>query len=352
MNLIVSRYYDTNYNDQKNMTADYNLMHSINYLVEKYPNEFITYDTNFYTFINNLESLDNFFTNVIKLIPKNILLVSRGGKPSKEIIEKYDIDWYLFIIDMHNWGEFNFYSNKIKLLLPYAYTYNFFNFKYDYTKYFFPHCVVHSVNYNKDPINKILGSGRGYKNKNRYPNRHKFFQLALKNNKLLYHKAETKYRINVNIRDISNYSVEKKFIDLLNKYRFCFCDDLTYPPFIVAKFFEITSSGSLLITTNNLTKEYFTKLGFIDKEDYISINENDMLNELNKVLSMSTEEIDKIRMNGYIKAWKNHSYIKRAEELYEILNDRIENYTLHKNGINGTNFWCYNYINNEINNLI
>jgi hypothetical protein len=346
MNLLISRFYDKNYLFQKNVTGDYNLINSFEYLINKYPDEFITYDmASFILYTHSIDSLRFFFNEIIKFTPKNIIMhMGDYSYLNKNIFSEFDVNWFLYIIDIHGEHNLKFKSNKIKLILPYAYSYNIFGLE-DYEKYQLSHCIVHKVEYNDNPINQILGSGRGYKNVNRYPNRHKLFNLSLKNNNIIYFRSELGYRVNATNNDISNYCVEENFIKLLNKYKFCFCDDLiSYSPYIVAKFFEIMSSGSLLVTTNKLTKKYFEKLGFIDRVDYISIDEDNMLNDINNIFNLEDDIIEKIRKNGYEKVWKNHSYISRAEELYQIINNDLKNFTFHNDGINNTNFWCFNYL--------
>jgi hypothetical protein len=273
-----------------------------------------------------------------------------------------NINYFLYIVDIHNYFEFenNFNytkyikNGKLNFILCYAYFWNIYNNNfYPNRNIFFPHNVLYPCEINNNPINKILISGRGVKNFNRYPNRNKIWGLYLsKYNKIFidHFSPHVSYRIEKN-NISSDLVIRKNFIDHLNKYLVCFCDDghSQQMPSIFAKFFEIMSSGSLLLSCNSTTKPYFEKLGFKDRIHYFSMTD-DFMKDIKYVLDpVNREEVDRIRKAGYEQVWKYHSSEARAKELISMFNNGFDNYETYEDGINGTVYMCnknYNLIFN------
>ena len=127
----------------------------------------------------------------------------------------------------------------------------------------------------------------------------------------------------------------------MNKYLVCFtCDASEDRPYILAKHFEILASGSLLLSANGNTKEYFERLGFIDNEHYISCDESNMLEKIRYCLDKTNrDKINKIRLNGYNLFKKEHSFEKRLISFEKILENSYENKKQYEDGIAGTKYY-------------
>jgi len=201
--------------------------------------------------------------------------------------------------------------------------------------------VKYNLEFNKNPVNKILVSGRGRKNPNRYPMRVFMYNLSLNDDRIDYFKPDHNYRIN--IEKYEQVMCGEKYIKKLNQYRVCFSDDaIHYSPYLVCKFFEILSSGALLLASLTYTKTYFLNLGFIDGEHYISISKEDYNEKIQYVLDEKNhEEIDKIRLAGYNLCNKYHTSEHRALQLKEIIED-TDNVKKYTDGIGGTEYYLVN----------
>lgn len=341
MNLVVSNHYNESH--IINVTGDYNITKGIEKISMNNIQNYKIIDFN-----NYLKKISISFKELCNYINGeiNCIISIQGVILHKNL--PLDIKIYQFIVDIHGWKEYINLCPKYKnlyLLTPYAYCYNIFNYKLNTKLYFLPHCVNYSIEFNNNPIKKILISGRGVKNVSRYPMRHKMYQLSIKNNNLEYFKPDHGYRVNVN--DVQNTTSGQKFINLLNSYLVCFCDDsIHYSPYIVCKFFEIMTSGALLLASLSNTQKYFENLEFVENEDYILMNENNMMEKINYVLDeKNINEINKIRYNGYIKANKFHNYEFRAKQLNEIIlsSEHVKKYN---DGICGTEYYLVdNFIN-------
>lgn len=340
INLVITNYYDDN-NDLINTTGDYNIIFGIEKFI-KYNNNYkiISAEIYFQKMSKSYIELEEFIGEKINCIISIQTQIINQNLPKNLII-------YQYIVDIHGWKDYINWCVDYKnlyLILPYGYTYKLYNYLLNTKIYFFPHSSRYSIQFNDNPKRKILISGRGVKNITRYPMRLKMHQLSLKNNNLEYFKPDHGYRTFKN--DIGNITFGLKFMELLNSYLVCFCDDsINYSPYIVCKFFEIMCTGSLLLASLKNTKLYFDNLGFIENEDYISINDDNLLQKINFVLDeKNTSEINKIRYNGYIKATKYHSSEYRAKQLNEIILN-TENVIKHNDGINGTEYYL---VNNEL----
>lgn len=340
MNLVVSNYYNDS-NGLINTTGDYNIVYGIEKIMEYKNNYFIISMEVYQKKISiSYEELENFVGQKINCIISIQGLILHQNLPK-------DITIYQYIVDIHGWPE---YINSciewknLFLLLPYGYCYKIYNYLLNTKIYYLPHSSRFSVKFNDNPKRKILISGRGVKNITRYPMRVKMHQLSLKNNNLEYFKPDHGYRSYK--KDLEHITFGLKFLEVLNSYLVCFCDDLIeYSPYIICKFFEIMSSGSLLLASLRNTKLYFDKLGFIENEDYIYVDENNLLEKINYVLDENNiNEINRIRYNGYIKTIKYHSSEYRAKQLNEIILN-TENVIKYNDGIGNTE---YHLVNNEL----
>lgn len=295
------------------------------YLVNNYDNK--------YKYI----SVDELENNKGKL--ERYIVTKYGNKPdyiigysifnmTSEIYDEISLfsNLVMILFDIHHGKSVRRYRipilNKCKYVLnSYAYVYNRYLPLHD-NNIFFPHSLAYKIEFNSNPINKILASG--HLNKDIYPNRQIIYLESKKNKDIIYHKPDYQgYRLKEQDYD-KTYG--KRYYQLLNKYICCFTDDANKDrPYIVAKFFEIMGSGSLLLACNELTYHEFKKLGFIDNIHYISCNMDNYLEKIEYILDPNNREnIDKIRKNGYELANKKHNYKYRSMELDKILSNQAK----------------------------
>lgn len=125
-----------------------------------------------------------------------------------------------------------------------------------------------------------------------YPMRHHIFNL--------HHRLVDRLDPNDNING-------DQYINYLGGYLCCFTCCLTRnTPYVINKFFEIPSSGSLLLAYDYWVKEPLKQLGFIDGQNYISCTPENLVNRIQWICnSKNRNEVDRIRKNGY-ELVKNH----------------------------------------------
>lgn len=323
MNIVIS-----NNSYENNTTSDYNIVSGLKIL--KALNKTVYFD--FY--LEKDFNYDyNFLKNKYKMEINSIITIQTNHKKFKNFPDS--VKQIKFIVDVHGWYGDNGINSftDLTLLLPYAYSYGIFNYKINNNIIFFPHSVKHAININKNPINKILVSGRGRKNPNRYPMRHFMYKKSLKDNRIDYFKPDHGYRENNNNHKF--ITCGKKYIEKLNNYLCCFCDDMSsISPYLVAKFFEITSSGALLLASLSNTKAYFEKLGFIENINYILLTKDNYDEKISFILDpKNRKKIDEIRTNGYNLCNSYHTSYYRAKQLHNFLVKGKETLTHHFDGM-------------------
>lgn len=164
------------------------------------------------------------------------------------------------------------------------------------------------VDFNNEPIKKILLSGVKSKE---YPARKKMNTISGYNN---------------NIEVLNNGIVlGYDYIKYLNKFLCCFtCCSNASTPYIIGKFFEIPSSGSLLFAYDELVKHELKDLGFIDGENYIGCTLKNMEEKIEYILNPDNlEKINQIRKNGYDFVWKYHKQSDRLKYIDEFVNKKL-----------------------------
>ena len=231
---------------------------------------------------------------------------------------KYNIKLFWYIDDIHNNTKIraNLFKYFDLILNSYAYCFNMF-YKQDIKTYWFPHYVNESllkqINYNPNPIEKILLSGQVTEYV--YPARYKAFLIAKDNSKIdcIGHPG-------YNNRNKHDYC-GSKYYSLINSYLAAFtCCAKKDRPYIVAKFFEIIASGTLLIAYDEHVKQYLNQLGFIDKVNYVSCTLENIQEVFDYVLDpCNREEIDTIRSNGFYLSKKNAYLCNRVKSFCEYI---------------------------------
>lgn len=295
--------------------------------------------------IDQLNNINFKCKNILISKYKNLLKFNKFVIENKklELIKKINI--YVFkMASIHN--KFINLEYNYNVISTYSYALNLYYNNYT-NNFWIPHIIRYQVEYNKNPINKLLVSGSCTSKRDKsngilmYPNRDIMIEKSKLNINIDYLKRPyLKDKNDIN----DNHFFGKKYIKLLSNYRVCFTDDANKNrPYIVAKFFEIMSSGALLLTTNKNTKKYFKNLGFYDEIDYISTTIDKIDEKIEFILDEKNKKlIDKIRKSGYDKVYKYNYVDKIINKFDEIFSGKLDNFTLYNDGINGTKYFLYN----------
>ncbi|MDT5063224.1 MAG: hypothetical protein QOH63_3683 [Acidobacteriota bacterium] len=103
----------------------------------------------------------------------------------------------------------------------------------------------------------------------------------------------------------------------INNYRACFTDSSRYN-YVVAKYFEIPATGSLLLADNAVVGE-LKELGMIEHSHYLPVTSDDLEEKVHYVLDEKNhEELDEIRRRGQKLIWERHKTSDRARLIDEI----------------------------------
>lgn len=291
-------------------------------IVENTDSEFI----NLKELESNIDNLEQYYLDTFGSIPKYIICFCGVGgffNLYKKIIKFSKL---VFIVDdIHHAKSVRnpripVISNSHLILATYAYEFIRWGLPQPSKLYLYPHAARWVIDFNNNPIKKVLISGRL---SDIYPDRKFVTDIGIKN--------PDKYDIlkaNMNYKDPNQNSttiVGIKFYQYLNKYLCCFLDSAR--EYILAKVFEICASGSLLLYLNTEIIEEFKLLGFIDGENYISCTRDNLHEKVNWILDPNNlDQVNKIREQGYQLIKNKHTYIKRFEEIlflleYDEMND-------------------------------
>jgi hypothetical protein len=293
--------------NKKNLwTLPYNTLNSLGW---KYINEDNILNTDFNQYMK-----DNFNNvSVILFWRANTLLINQYQNIINNNIKKF-----IYLDDLHDSPEIkelknisdNFFHH-FDIFSTYAYCLQkFINTE---TKVnWLPHSFndIFFVDFNKDPIDKLLVSGNI--DKQIYPMRSKV--LSLKNHFPIDYLGHPGYQ-----KRKKHDIVGKSFINRLNTYLACFtCCSTEKTPYMLAKFFEIPGSGSLLVAYDHLIKEELKELGFLDMQNYISVNEQNIKSKLEYIFK-NREDIDRIRHNGYNLIHSKHMLSHRGSFINRVI---------------------------------
>lgn len=194
----------------------------------------------------------------------------------------------------HKINDYNL-NNKPTLTVPYSAVPNYFN----------------EISFNELPIKKVFLSGA--------MSWEYFLRRSLREN--------TKLKCYVDVLDHPGYTHQKhsctnlSYYKKLNEYLCCFCDCLTYQ-YVLAKIFEITSVGSLLLVEDKIEKQ-LNELGFFNNVNCVTCNES---NIEEKVLWIMDEHnrntIDIMRKKGMELTRLNHSTNNRIDLFNNFINSK------------------------------
>jgi hypothetical protein len=116
----------------------------------------------------------------------------------------------------------------------------------------------------------------------------------------------------------------KDYLTYLKKYVCCFtCCSNSSTPYIINKFFEIPFTGSLLLAYDEFVKKPLKSLGFIDQENYISCDRENIKQKISWICDIQNrEEVNRIRKNGYELVRQKHTDKIRFQDLLNLIDTK------------------------------
>lgn len=202
-------------------------------------------------------------------------------------------------------------ANKIKvfercdLIIPFMYEYfveiypQFVSKCKFVPKFFAPHERYTKFLFNDNPITKCLLSGS--LNKDVYPFR--FFIVDKRSTYVDYEPPR---------------HVGAEYAKLLHSY-FCCVTSSSIFNYVLAKYFEIPATGSLLLA--NETKDS-KRIGFIPYKHYVPITKDDVFIKIKECIN-NPNDYTNIRKEGMNFVRENHSIVNRIELLRKIFEEII-----------------------------
>lgn len=114
----------------------------------------------------------------------------------------------------------------------------------------------------------------------------------------------------------TNENVGNGFANKINSHKAAFTDCLIFN-YIVAKYFEIPATGSLLLADMSVNAA-FEQLGFIENEHYLPVSSDTLEEVIRYALDDSNHsKLDEIRKNGQALVWQKHTTGDRARLINE-----------------------------------
>ena len=311
------KYLICKYDDKS--TTHYHITHMFDELIKKY-SELYSYliFENMTLHCESKEKLSNYFINEYGSIPKYIISFAGIGSFANYYKIICAVTQLIFIVDDIHHGKsvrnprIPVIKKSQMIFATYAYQFERWGLPKPTKLFFFPHSARWTCEYNLNPINKVLISGRV---SNIYPDR----EFALEKAKLHLDLFDV-LKCDVNYRSLNEGVSGKKFYNYLNKYICCFVD--TARDYILAKTFEICASGSLLLCSDSNVKSQMEKIGFINNINYISCSRENFMERVEWILNPDNiNQVELIRKKGYEFIINNHTMYDRLNFFHE----KIEN---------------------------
>lgn len=171
-----------------------------------------------------------------------------------------------------------------------------------------------TVDYNANPENSIFLSGAVSRH---YPLREQVKALHAQSAYSIIHHQHPGYHCQYDYN--RNENVGRGYAEKINRYRTGFTDSLIYG-YIVAKYFEIPATGSLLLA-DDAVSEPLKELGFIENEHYLAVSKENLEEKVRYVLDEANhDELDEIRKAGQKLVWTRHKTSERARSINEVCN--------------------------------
>ena len=170
-----------------------------------------------------------------------------------------------------------------------------------------------NIVFNNNPKKKIFVSGAISFH---YP-----LRIFIHNNPLFVNKIESlEHPGYIQNGPLKHDTLCDKYYIKLNEFICCFCDSLLYG-YVLAKVFEITSVGSLLLVEDKIENQ-LNELGFYDNINCIMCNEANLYEKVNYILDdINREKIDSIRINGMELTRSKHTTDNRITTFNNFINN-------------------------------
>lgn len=165
------------------------------------------------------------------------------------------------------------------------------------------------VPYNPNPENAIfVGGSAGHY----YPLREQMKALHAKDSYSLVFQPHPGYYTGYDYEN--NPNVGRQFARRINHYRAAFTDSSIFN-YVVAKYFEIPSTGALLVADDSVSGP-LTQLGFLENQHYLPVSAKNLEEKVAFVLDeRNHEELDQVRKRGQQLVWDRHKTIDRARQI-------------------------------------
>jgi len=229
-----------------------------------------------------------------------------------------------YYTDIHGRWEYKRFTEQMgalleradKILCPYDYAFKKIWPEYAgkcefFPQFYIPYEKCKDLEFNTSPMMKCLLSGA--MDMSYYPLRDYIYKNKNENIDILPHPgymASTLAVINS-----EKHKINAEYINELHKY-YCCVATSSKVDYVVAKYFEIPSTGSLLLA--NYTPD-LDRLGFIDGKHYVSITEENFFKTLDDVLN-NPKRYDRIRREGMDFVLNNFSIFERFKQFENIIN--------------------------------
>jgi hypothetical protein len=166
--------------------------------------------------------------------------------------------------------------------------------------------------YNAYPENSVFLSGSISQH---YPLRQQMMKLSTEGSYSIKNHRHPGYDVGYDYN--SNPDIGRGYAEKINKYRVGFTDCNTFQ-YVVAKYFEIPATGSLLLA-EGAVKEPLKELGFIENMHYVSVSKENLEDRVKYVLDKrNREELDQVRRRAQELVWERHTTSDRAKLIDEV----------------------------------
>lgn len=240
---------------------------------------------------------------------------------ARDLLE-LDCRKYVFADDLHSWGDemrrvkHSAFSRCDAVLATYAYAFESFFPELSGAQevVWVPHAASPDfmLPLNERPLNAVLLSGAVNRH---YPLREQLKVLHDRSPDRVAYRPHPGYQCNYDY--VNDERVGRGYARTLNRYRVCFTDSLTFG-YVVAKYFEIPSTGALLLADSSVGGP-LAELGFVEGVHYIPVSGEDMEEKIKYVLDEANHAaLDGVRRAGQALVWERHQTADRARLIDEV----------------------------------
>jgi hypothetical protein len=277
-----------------------------------------------YDLLRDPRSLKNLLLDKYGELPETILFLEGYELLSAREKEINELDCHKCILcdDLHCWSlwmrreKIRAFSMCDTILSTYGYIFDHFYPELSNTKdiAWIPHSASPDflLDYNGNPENAIFLSGAV---SDHYPLRQQMKDLFTNGaNRIVYHQHPG-YHCHYNYEN--NANIGRAYAERINSYRGAFTDSSKYE-YVVAKYFEILATGSLLVADSAVSSP-LKELGLIEDVHYVPVSIEDLKDKIEYVLNENNHEsLDEIRKKGQEEVWGKHKTSDRARLINNI----------------------------------